>query len=102
MVQNGEGSLVYLNEKNGDDVVPYSPKKVTKFTIYGITLGYYEPSTEVEFLQPIYIIRGEATLDSGIIGTVYFYVPAIDYDAVKDKVVEEEPVQEEEGSGSLL
>lgn len=96
-VQKGEGSMVYLNEKNGDDVIPYSPKEVSKFTIYGISLGYYEPKSEVEFLQPIYIIEGEATLSSGVIGQVYFYVPAVDYDAVRDKVIEEAPVEEDSG-----
>lgn len=93
-VQRGKGSLIYLNEKNGDDVATYVPKKVSKFTIYTITLGYYEPQTEAKFLQPIYIISGEATLSTGVIGRFHYYVPAIDYNLVKDKVIEQEVTEE--------
>ncbi|HRI05763.1 MAG TPA: hypothetical protein PLV59_02350 [Candidatus Dojkabacteria bacterium] len=87
IVQQGKGSLVYLNEKNGDDVVPYTPKKVRKFTIYNVTIGYYESPAEQKYLQPVYIISGEATLDSGIIGNFHYYVPAIDYENVGDRVI---------------
>jgi hypothetical protein len=87
IVQKGEGSLAYLNEKNGDDVVAYTPQKVTKFTIFTITLGYFEPKEESSFMQPIYIISGEATLSTGVIGKFHYYVPAIDYSLVKNKVV---------------
>lgn len=97
LVQQGKGNLVYLNEKNGDDVATYVPRKVNKFTIYTITLGYYEPQTESKFLQPIYIISGEATLSTGVIGKFHYYVPAIDYDLVQDKVYEA-PIVEEEPS----
>lgn len=90
MVQKGQGSLVYLNEKNGDDVIAYTPKKVGKFTIYTITLGYYEPSAEAKFMQPIYIISGEATLSTGVVGRFHYYVPAIDYNLVKNRVVNTE------------
>lgn len=88
-VQQGKGSLVYLNEKNGDDVIPYTPQKVRKFTIYNVTIGYFEASAEQKYLQPIYIISGEATLDTGIIGNFHYYVPAIDYANVGDKVIPE-------------
>lgn len=97
LVQQGKGSLVYLNEKNGDDVATYVPRKVSKFTIFTITLGYYEPQTESKFLQPVYIISGEATLTTGVIGKFHYYVPAIDYDLVQDKV-EEAPVEKQDDS----
>lgn len=86
LVQNGGGSLVYLNEKNGDDVIAYQPRVVKKFTIYNVTLGYYDSPEEATFLQPVYIISGEATFDTGILGNFYYYVPAINYEAVTDKV----------------
>jgi hypothetical protein len=86
-VQKGGGSLVYLNEKNGDTVRPYVPRKVTKFTIYQIQLKYYDPPEATRFLQPIYVIHGEATFDTGLIGEFYYYVPAINYDQVTDKVI---------------
>jgi hypothetical protein len=87
IVQNGGGSLVYLNEKNGDTVVPYSQRKVTKFTIYQIQLKYYDPSVFTKYLQPVYIVYGEATFDNGLLGEFYYYVPAINYDQVGNKVV---------------
>lgn len=97
IVQQGKGSLIYLNEKNGDDVVTYVPKKVSSFRIYTITLGYYEPQTEVKFLQPVYIISGEATLSTGVVGKFHYYVPAIDYTNVKNKIVEKEVIVEDKG-----
>ncbi|MBD3329711.1 hypothetical protein GF357_04425 [Candidatus Dojkabacteria bacterium] len=93
-LQNGEGSLVYLTEKNGDDVIDYTPKKVTQFSILSVTLGYYNSPEESTFLQPIYVIFGEATFESGILGRFYYYVPAINYDKVTDRVQEQKPVIE--------
>lgn len=99
-VQDGQASLVYLNEKNGDDVVPYSPRVVRKFTIYNISIGYLEPKDEAQFLQPIYIISGEATLSTGVIGNFHYYTPAIDYESVGNRV--ESPVETEEENNSLF
>lgn len=87
-IQNGEGSLVYLTEKNGDDVVDYTPKKVTQFSILSVDIGYYNPPEESVFLQPIYVIYGEATFESGILGRFYYYVPAINYEKVTDKIAD--------------
>jgi hypothetical protein len=87
-VQLGKGSLIYLNEKNGDDVATYIPRKVSSFRIYTITIGYYEPQTELKFLQPIYIISGEATLSTGVVGKFHYYIPAIDYTLIQNKIIE--------------
>lgn len=94
-VQKGKGSLIYLNDKNGDEILPYTPKKVRKFTIYDINIKYYESFNEQKFLQPIYLISGEATFDNGIIGVFHYYVPAIDYEAVENKRIEAPVIQEE-------
>ncbi len=96
-VQKGKGSLIYLNDKNGDEILPYTPRKVRKFTIYDINIKYYEATNEQKFLQPIYLISGEATFDNGIIGVFHYYVPAIDYEAVENKRIEA-PVVEESNS----
>lgn len=93
-IQSGEGSLVYLNEKNGDTVVPYSPRVVKKFRVLDITIAYYDASTEQDFLQPIYVITGEASFDNGVLGKFYYFVPAINYDQIADKAVEETEVIE--------
>lgn len=98
MVQNGDGSLVYLNEKNGDDIVAYQPRTVSKFTIFSINIGYYEEPEKQEFLQPVYIISGEATLDTGVVGIFHYYVPAISYDLVQDKIIFEEVIEDTGGA----
>lgn len=102
LVQEGKGSLIYLNEKNGDDVVDYTPRAVSKFTFFDISLGYYDAPSELSYLQPIYIVSGEATFTNGAKGPFYFYVPAINYDLVTDKVETVEPVQKQESSTNLL
>ncbi|HVX93001.1 MAG TPA: hypothetical protein VHA74_02705 [Candidatus Dojkabacteria bacterium] len=101
-VQKGKGSLVYLNDKNGDDVVPYTPRIVRKFTIYTITIGYYESQSEQKFLQPIYIISGEATFSTGIIGQFHYYIPAIDYNSIQKKVVTPTTTTDSNSAGSIL
>ncbi|MBI2356960.1 hypothetical protein HYV12_02850 [Candidatus Dojkabacteria bacterium] len=102
VVQAGKGSLAYLNDKNGDDVVPYTPRKVRKFTIYTVTIGYYEPTAEQDYLQPVYIVSGEATFDTGVIGTFHYYVPAIDYANVGDKIVIKDPQEVDPDAGTFL
>lgn len=87
-VKQGKGSLVYLNENGGDNVVEYNPLKVNYFTITNVYLGYYDSPDEQEFLQPIYIISGEASLEGGIRGKFYYYVPAVNYNIVKDSTKE--------------
>ena len=94
-VQKGKGSLIYLNDKNGDEILPYTPRKVRKFTIYDVNIKYYESVNEQKFLQPIYLISGEATFDNGIIGVFHYYVPAIDYEAVENKRIEAPVVEED-------
>ncbi len=83
-IQSGEGSLVYLNDKNGDTVKPYTPRSVQAFNVYDMYLAYYDSVDEQKFLQPIYIISGEAIFKNGNKGRFYFYVPAIDYDIIQN------------------
>ena len=83
-VQSGEASLVYLNDKNGDTVRPYTPRSVQAFNVYDLYLAYYDSVTEQKFLQPIYIVSGEAIFSDGKKGRFYFYVPAIDYDLIRN------------------
>jgi hypothetical protein len=98
IIENGNGSLVYLNEKNGDDVVPYQPQRVSKFTVNQVRIAYLDMLDRQTFLQPVYLVSGEATLGTGITGTFYYYIPAIDYNNLQDPspeslapVVEEDP-----------
>ncbi|MCD4811853.1 hypothetical protein K8R14_04645 [bacterium] len=90
-VQAGEGSLVYLNEKGGDEIEDYQPKSVKNYIIYDIALTYYEPLTQVNFLQPIYVVSGETTFKDESRGEFHIFYPAIDYDIIIDKVEVETP-----------
>jgi hypothetical protein len=89
-IQDGEGSLAYLvPQATGDSVVGYQPKTIKKFIIYEITLAYYEPEEESTFLQPIYTVTGDAFLENDEKADFVYYVPAINYDLVTNKVVQE-------------
>lgn len=89
-VQNEDAYLMYLNEKDGDNVLQDGTKNVRNFTIKDINIVYYDAPVEQEFLQPVYAITGEATFTTGVQGGFVFYYPAIDYDFIQDRRVEEE------------
>ena len=85
-IQDGEGSLVSLIPKDdADTVVSYQTKTVKKFIIHLVTIAYYEPTEETEFLQPIYVVSGDAYLENDETANFVYYVPAINYDTVTDK-----------------
>ncbi len=89
-VQNGEASLVYLNENDGDKVLQEGTKNVRSFIIREISLLYYDAPHEQEFLQPVYEIAGEAIFTNGNTGIFAFYYPAIDYDFIQDSAATQE------------
>ena len=94
-IQDGEGSLVYLVSKDDKDrVLPYQVKTVKKFIIYEITIAYYEPEEETEFLQPIYVITGDAYLENDERADFIYYVPAINYDVVTDAIESNDTINE--------
>lgn len=95
-IQAGEGSLVYLYETNGDDIVEYTPRKVKKFNVFDIFLVYYEDREELEFLQPVYVVSGEAIFDNDSKGLFDFFYPAINYDIVQNKIELPEPEIEQD------
>jgi hypothetical protein len=95
-VQAGEGSLVYLYETNGDDVVEYTPREVKKFHVFDIFIVYYEDRTELEYLQPVYVVSGEAIFDNDTKGLFDFFYPAINYDIVQNKIELPEPEVEQD------
>jgi hypothetical protein len=98
IIENGNASLIYLNETNGDYVVPYTPKVVKQFTVNNVYLGYLDTLEEQTYLQPVYIVIGEASLSNGIVGQFYYYVPAINYNVIQDKKFIEEVVIEDSSS----
>jgi hypothetical protein len=90
-VQSGEGSLVYLYDVNGDDVVEYIPRRVKKFHVFDVFLVYYEERGELEYLQPVYVVSGEAIFENDTKGLFDFFYPAINYEIVQDKIHLPEP-----------
>lgn len=98
-VQEGEASLVYLNDRDGDEIVDYQPRSVSKYIIYDIAIAYYESVEQPTFLQPIYVISGETVFKNETRGEFHFFYPAINYDIVGDRVtLPEAPVSESSGS----
>lgn len=93
-IQNGEGSLVYLNY-GLDEVQAYEPQTVKRFNIYDIYITYYEGPFEQNYLQPVYMITGEAELKNGDLADFHMYYPAISYDTVTNRKILEAPVIEE-------
>lgn len=100
-VQEGAGSLVYLNDINGDEIEPYQPRSVNTYIIYDIAVAYYESREQLNFLQPIYVITGETEFKNGERGEFHIFYPAINYETVTDKVELEETPTEEESGGHL-
>jgi hypothetical protein len=99
-VQEGAGSLVYLNDINGDEIEPYQPRSVNKYIIYDIAVAYYESRDQLEFLQPIYVITGETEFKNGERGEFHIFYPAINYEIVDDRqVLEEAPTEGDSGGG---
>lgn len=102
-IQNGKGSIAYLFNADGDDISEYSPRSVKKFIVNeDLKLYYYETPYEQEFLQPIYVLSGEAIFEGDIRGRFDIYYPAIAYDMVQDEIIQAPPeVEEKKGMFSM-
>ena len=99
-VMNRKGSIGYLYDKGKDYISEYVQKNVKQFRIKkNVRILYYESTEELNFLLPIYLISGEAVFSDGSTGDFDIYYPAIDYDNIKDKVVQKQkPVEEKKNS----
>ncbi len=84
-IQEGNGSLVYLNS-SGDEVIGYTPKSVNKFRVDNIYITYYEGLLEQQYLQPVYMVEGQAELKGGERADFFIYYPAINYDIVQNRI----------------
>jgi hypothetical protein len=84
-IQNGEGSLVYLNSL-GDEIRDYIPQSVRKFRVDNMYITYYEGPREQQFSQPVYMVEGQAELRGGERADFFIYYPAINYSIVQDRI----------------
>jgi hypothetical protein len=101
-VQRGQGSLVYLYGTDGDDVAGYMPRVVRKFVVLDVFIVYYEDREESEYLQPVYLVTGEATFDDGTKGTFDYFYPAINYDIVQNRIDLPKPETVDEGGSGIM
>ncbi len=83
IISKGEGTIVFANEKGGDPLKPTATTPFKEINLYNLELAYYESEKVQDFLQPIYIAKGEAVFENGARGDIAIYVPAIDYAAQK-------------------
>ncbi len=83
-VQDGKATLAYLMEQKGDRLLPSQTKNVKSMTILDVGLGFLDQSQKESYLQPIYYIKGEAKFQTGAYGEFYYYIPAIDYEAIPE------------------
>jgi hypothetical protein len=95
-IQNGEGSLVYLNSQ-GDEVRDYVPQSVKKFRVDNIYITYYEGLKEMQYSQPVYTVEGQAELKGGERADFFIYYPAINYGIVQNRIELPPPVVKEKG-----
>ena len=59
-MKNGNAYLRYLVRQEGEPYTAYTPIAVEQFLIYEITMVYLETEAAQDYLQPVYLIRGEA------------------------------------------
>ncbi len=75
---SGQGYIVYLSlleETDADNPGPLPSLKT--ITIREVSLAYYDDENMQNFLQPIYVFKGEAELTTGGKSDLTAYVPAI-------------------------
>ena len=61
-----------------------------------VLIVYYEDREELDYLQPVYLVTGEAIFTDGTKGSFDFFYPAINYEIVQDRIYLPEPEIEEE------
>jgi hypothetical protein len=64
-----------------------------------VFLVYYEDREELGFLQPVYVISGEAIFENDTKGLFDFFYPAINYSIVQNRIELPEPEIIEKSSG---
>ena len=74
---SGKASLVYLQPQSNFIITPLLNATVLEYHIKNIYLAYYEPSTTISYLQPIYVFSGDAISTNGQDLQCTFYLPAL-------------------------
>jgi hypothetical protein len=89
--------LVFLNTNN-DELEQYIPQTDKEFNVMDIYITYYEGIFEQQYLQPVYMVEGQAVLGDGSEADFHIYYPAISYETVGDrKELEKAPIEDSGG-----
>jgi hypothetical protein len=97
-VQDGNATLAHLAKKNSDRIKPYEAQAVNSMTIFEVDIVYLDKQEKQQFLQPIYMIEGEAIFEDSTKGVFTYYVPAIDYGSIPEDAGKKQPQEEENSS----
>ncbi|MCA9390429.1 hypothetical protein KC571_03415, partial [candidate division WWE3 bacterium] len=74
--QNYSRYLVFAGEED-DPQVSYVDKKINIVSTREAELGYYNPEKYQQYLQPVWIFKGKATIETGQQLDFVAYVPAV-------------------------
>jgi len=78
-VKNEGGYLVDLTFAGAEHNSPLpNDISITSFRVFDISLAYLDTVAKQDYLQPIYVVEGEAQTNQGTANFI-IYVPAIDY-----------------------
>lgn len=77
-VKSGNGYLVKLQKKfGGDPFQKYTPQVVKNVVILDIQLAYLDARVKQPYLQPVYVLTGDALMGDNTKADIVFYVPAL-------------------------
>lgn len=77
-IKEGKGYLVHTHLKGTNPLSPLPANiEINKLRVFEISLAYLDTENLQEFLQPVYVVRGEAETTHGT-GEFIVYVPAIE------------------------
>jgi hypothetical protein len=76
-IQQGQGKILSLKTQSGNEVSLNSQGQIKSINLSSVELAYYESIEKQEYLQPVYLFSGTATLEDNTLLEVSLYLPAI-------------------------
>lgn len=76
-VKIGQAYLVSLVKDGQSPYLPYKQLSVSKFQLQDMYLAYYDGLSKQDYMQPIYVMSGEAVLTDNTNAKFFFYTSAI-------------------------
>lgn len=72
----GKAEFVDFGERSAD--IFFEDLKVEKVKLLSVNLAFFESREREFFLQPVYVLKGQATLSDGRLTEVTLYLPAVE------------------------